>query len=48
MFHVIVNANLIVQQVIQINNGITINVNVSARNIIVEILAQVLARIVGI
>ena len=48
MFHVIVNANLIVQQVIQIKNGITINVHVSARKIIVEILAQVLARIVGI
>ena len=52
-FHVIVNANLIVQHVIQIKNGVTKHVNVNvkiivnAKKIIVGILAHVFVRIVG-
>ena len=34
MFHVSVNVNLMEQNVIQINGGITINVDVSVKNII--------------
>ena len=54
MFHVIVNANSIVQYVIQIKNGIIkhvkMNVKIIARGkkIIVEILTHVLVRIVNI
>ena len=54
MFHVIVNANSIVQHVIQIKNEIMVNINVSvksilcAKKILVRILAQVFVRIVGI
>ena len=53
-FHVIVNANSVVQHVIQIKTGIMINVKASvksivrAKNIIVEILAHVFVRIVSI
>ena len=51
IFHVIVNARSIVQHVIQIKNGIMINVNVNvkiivrAKKIIVRILAHVFVRI---
>ena len=54
IFHVVVNANSVVQHVIQIKNGIIkqVNVNVkiivSAENIIVEILAYVFVRMVSI
>ena len=54
IFHVIVNANSIVRHIIKIKNGIIkyVNVNVkiiiSAKKIIVEILAQVFVRIVSI
>ena len=54
MFHVVLSANCIVQHVIQIKNGILINVNFSvkgilcAKKIIVGILAHVFVRIVGI
>ena len=54
IFNVVVNANLVVQHVIQIKNGIIkqVNVNVkiivSAENIIVEILAYVFVRMVSI
>ena len=34
MFHVSINVNLMEQNVIQINGGITINVDVSVKNII--------------
>ena len=34
MFHVSVNVNLMEQNVIQINGGITINVDLSVKNII--------------
>ena len=34
MFHMIVNANSIVQHVIQIKNGIMINVNSSVKSVI--------------
>ena len=53
-FHVIVNANAIVQHVIQNKNGITkpVNVNVkiivSAKKVIVGVLGHVLVRIVSI
>ena len=47
-FHVIVNANLIVQHVIQIKNGVTKHVNVNAKKIIVEIQVHVFVRIVNI
>ena len=54
MFHVIVNANSIVEHVIQIKKGIIKHVNVNVKiivllkKIIVVILAQVFARIVSI
>ena len=54
IFHVIVNANSVVQHVIQIKNGIIkhVNVNVkcivSAKKIIVGILAHVFVRIANI
>ena len=54
MFHVIVHVNSIVQHIIQIRNGITkhVNVNVkiiiSAKKIIVVILALVFVRIASI
>ena len=54
IFHVIVNANLILQHVIQIKNGITKHVNVKLKNIIsakmivVGILALVFVRTVSI
>ena len=54
MFHVIVNANLIVQCAMQIKNGIIkhVNVNVkiivSAKKIIVGILAHLFVRIASI
>ena len=50
----ILNENSIVQHVIQIKNGIMINVNVSVksimrvRKIVVGILAHVFARVVGV
>ena len=54
IFHVIVNGNSIVQHIIQITNGILINVNVSlksvisAKKIMAGILAHVFVRIVSI
>ena len=54
MFHIIVNANSTAQHVVQIKNGIIkhANVNVkiiiSAKNIIVGVLAHVFVRIVSI
>ena len=54
IFHVIVNGNSIVQHIIQITNGILINVNlslksvISAKKIIAGILAHVFVRIVSI
>ena len=54
MFHVIVNANLIVRHVIQIKNGIMINFNLSvkstalAKETIDTILANIFVRIVDI
>ena len=54
IFHVIVNGHSIVQHIIQITNGILINVNVSlksvisAKKIIAGILAHVFVRIVSI
>ena len=54
IFHVTVNANSIVQHVIQIENGIIKHVNVnlkivvSAKKIIVGILAHVYVRIASI
>ena len=54
IFHPIVNANSIVQHVIQIKNGIVKHVNgnvkiiISVKNIIVGILAHVFVRIVSI
>ena len=54
IFHVIVNANSIVQHVIQIKNEIIKHVNVNikiivpAKKIIVGILADVVVRIVSI
>ena len=51
MFYVIVNANSIVQQVIQIKNGINVNANVKsilgAKQILFGILVHVFERIVG-
>ena len=52
--HAIVNTNSIVQQVIEIKNGIMINVNVSVKStvhvkkVLVGILAQVFVRIVNV
>ena len=46
MFYVIVNASSMVQQVIQIKNGIVINANVSIKEL--GILANVFVRIVDI
>ena len=52
--HVIVNANSIVQHLIQIKNGIIININASVKSIvrpkqiIVQILAHIFAKIAGI
>ena len=54
IFHVILNGNSIVQHIIQIKNGILINVNVSlksvisAKKIIAGILAHVFVTIVSI
>ena len=54
IFHVIENGNSIVQHIIQITNGILINVNlslksvISAKKIIAGILAHVFVRIVSI
>ena len=54
IFHVILNGNSIVQHIIQITNGILINVNVSlksvisAKKIIAGILAHVFVTIVSI
>ena len=54
MLHVVLSASCIVQHVIQIKNGILINVSFSvkgivcAKEIIVGILAHVFVRIVGI
>ena len=54
IFHVIVNGNSIVQHIIQITNGILINLNlslksvISAKKIIAGILAHVFVRIVSI
>ena len=38
MFHVNVNVNLMEQNVIQINGGITMNVDVSVKNIYVKMI----------
>ena len=52
--HVIVNANSIVQHLIQIKNGIIININASVKSIvrpkqiIVQILGHVFVKIAGI
>ena len=54
IFHVILNGNSIVQHIIQITNGILINVNVSlksvisAKKIMAGILAHVFVTIVSI
>ena len=54
IFHLIVNGNSIVQHIIQITNGILINLNlslksvISAKKIIAGILAHVFVRIVSI
>ena len=54
LFHVILNANSIVQYVVQIKNGIIMHVNVNvkiivhAKKIIIGILAHVVVRITSI